>query len=398
MIIKYEDYMYHHGIKGMHWGVRRYQNTDGSLTNQGRKRYNYKTDKNYKRELTSYKKALHVYNRNRSNPQEVKNKAFRVNIAKEQVKMKNISPEKISKKSNHQLKLESKYQEAGLNKEQAEAAARRRVKAEKRVAIMAGVTLAACAAYYGAKKYQEYTDKIIKAGDSLQRIEFSSSPQLHERFYAAGGSHDKKRYEGMLGYTRKRQTGNAVKLNIVNTGSDAKIASNHNAKKIFNELYKHDLDFKAAVDNTKDDFGSPSKNIYDKFNRQLVYGGNTDSKAQAKFIKALKDKGYSGVIDINDQKYSGYNAKNPYIIFNDGKFRIMNGKEMTDVNSMKEQYIKELNKAKLEGRLKNNMPFVGLGGGVLAIQAAASHFNNNIEEEAKTAYARNNHDKTKKEG
>lgn len=28
----------HHGIRGMHWGVRRYQNIDGSLTAAGRKR------------------------------------------------------------------------------------------------------------------------------------------------------------------------------------------------------------------------------------------------------------------------------------------------------------------------------------------------------------------------
>ena len=34
--------LYHWGIKGMKWGVRRYQNSDGSLTAAGRKRY---TDK-----------------------------------------------------------------------------------------------------------------------------------------------------------------------------------------------------------------------------------------------------------------------------------------------------------------------------------------------------------------
>lgn len=31
--------MYHHGIKGMRWGIRRYQNEDGSLTPAGKKRY-----------------------------------------------------------------------------------------------------------------------------------------------------------------------------------------------------------------------------------------------------------------------------------------------------------------------------------------------------------------------
>ena len=35
----YSNELYHHGIKGQKWGVRRFQNKDGSLTNAGRKRY-----------------------------------------------------------------------------------------------------------------------------------------------------------------------------------------------------------------------------------------------------------------------------------------------------------------------------------------------------------------------
>ena len=34
-----EDFLMHHGIMGMHWGERKYQNKDGSLTEEGRKHY-----------------------------------------------------------------------------------------------------------------------------------------------------------------------------------------------------------------------------------------------------------------------------------------------------------------------------------------------------------------------
>lgn len=40
--------LYHYGKKGMKWGVRRYQNKDGSLTEAGKKRYGYDTRTNSK--------------------------------------------------------------------------------------------------------------------------------------------------------------------------------------------------------------------------------------------------------------------------------------------------------------------------------------------------------------
>lgn len=37
--LPFSSELYHHGIIGQKWGVRRYQNPDGSLTPEGRKRY-----------------------------------------------------------------------------------------------------------------------------------------------------------------------------------------------------------------------------------------------------------------------------------------------------------------------------------------------------------------------
>jgi hypothetical protein len=47
--------LYHSGIKGMKWGVRRYQNKDGSLTPAGEKRYNRDTSNLSQKKKQNYK-------------------------------------------------------------------------------------------------------------------------------------------------------------------------------------------------------------------------------------------------------------------------------------------------------------------------------------------------------
>lgn len=50
---EYQDYLCHHGVKGQKWGVRRYQNADGSLTNAGKKRLAKDLKKDYKKNYSS---------------------------------------------------------------------------------------------------------------------------------------------------------------------------------------------------------------------------------------------------------------------------------------------------------------------------------------------------------
>ena len=43
------NYIYHHGIKGQKWGIRRFQNKNGSLTPAGKKRYSKSVSDDYKK-------------------------------------------------------------------------------------------------------------------------------------------------------------------------------------------------------------------------------------------------------------------------------------------------------------------------------------------------------------
>ena len=57
-----ENELAHYGIKGMHWGVRRFQNPDGTLTEAGRRHYQKQDDRWVKRKADSieeraYKKS-----------------------------------------------------------------------------------------------------------------------------------------------------------------------------------------------------------------------------------------------------------------------------------------------------------------------------------------------------
>lgn len=69
--------LYHYGIKGQKWGVRRWQNEDGSLTPDGRKRYL----KEYRRDnIDAFNKGLDATILNRAATKAIK-KAVRIGKA-----------------------------------------------------------------------------------------------------------------------------------------------------------------------------------------------------------------------------------------------------------------------------------------------------------------------------
>lgn len=101
---KKNDELEHNGIKGMRWGVRRYQNKDGSLTNAGKKRYNVDIEdavtKKQKAKAEA-RKASARYNRTYS-----KKDAEALTKANSKLKYANrqVKNEKIKSKLNDEIK------------------------------------------------------------------------------------------------------------------------------------------------------------------------------------------------------------------------------------------------------------------------------------------------------
>lgn len=126
-----ENELYHHGVKGQRWGVRRYQNTDGSLTIAGqkkaaslRRKYTKLTDEDpnnsYSRKGTNMKikyKNLTGKNISRYPVSESSKKMQKVKSNKKEDQnktMKDLSNEELRKKT-ERMRAEKDYLDAKMN-------------------------------------------------------------------------------------------------------------------------------------------------------------------------------------------------------------------------------------------------------------------------------------------
>lgn len=306
----YSDEMYHYGVKGMKWGVRRYQYADGSLTPQGKRRYG---------DSSNFDKV----------------------IATPIKQIINTTRTKITGKQ---------YVDGYLSK---------------------GITLARIQtsknfekfAFYATYKKQDMDKYMGLFGKNLSSRAEKDARDAEKKAKVTGNELDISNAKEL----RNKANNTKVYQLKLEAAKKLKIPSDENASYITAKLLK-DKEFKdnliASISDSKEKMRRPSQqilfnqaekalkkdvtrltssektSIYKAFNLSLVNHNQQEIAAQDRFYKELKKKGYNALLDYNDKEYSSYHAKRPMIIFDVDSVRLKTVAETNPkvVNKLYQKY------------------------------------------------------------
>ena len=400
-----QDELMHYGIKGQKWGRRRFQYEDGSLTPAGKERYDD------------------------DGPSEKKKKEYKI----------------PKNKSTHRLKIEEKYKSKGMSAKEAEQAAAKRIRGEQYAVAAAAITVAACVAYNKYKTHNvDKVIKNAEFHRVMATDNPNAPIRKDGARYVAYNKNDRMKYRGLYGEQLHQQNrGNVGALELesemsrlrgekfgprkmkalqdaraaaeskkvydltMKSKQNIKVASEKRARDTFEKLFNDDPVFRKIFERRAYDnqlsFGDKkglsdtvkkvarkesvsSKELktkaYDAFNIMLVDSDPNARVMQKKFYDALKEQGMNAVRDINDKKYSGYNTKDPLIIF-DGNFEY--SKKALDIVQI------QADKKKAMHQLVTG-PLVAQGMGVASLFAAQPIMDNRAVEKMMIEYKREHPD------
>jgi hypothetical protein len=304
------------------------------------------------------------------------------------------------KKSKHRVRLEEKYRHEGMSQRKAEEAADKRIKTEKVIAAVAGITVAAAAAYIITKHYKNTVDKVIKEGAELQNISVNSNKGVSDAFYASMGNRDNTKYRGLYGQQLKNTYGDAAGIyeTKVKTLGSIKVASKKNAAETFKNLAENDSEFSKAVSEHLERirFGTHKQNalaaraaralksgkidskVYEAFNLSLTEHTHEGAESAAKkFYETLRSKGYDAVQDINDMNYSGYKTKTPMIVFGGARSLAVDRVREVGEEEVRKNFKKACADIVTTEALKRGSIFAGSIGGMLIVSEGLNGQNQN---------------------
>ena len=281
--------LYHHGIKGQKWGIRRYQYADGTYTPAGRKRYGVsQSSSNAQRVATMMGMRVKDV----------------VNTARTQVTGR-------------------QYVDTYLKRGTTFA----RIQTSKEFENFA---------FYATYKKADSDKYMGLFGKNLTSRANSDAKRAEKTANASGSEADAA--------TAKQLRDKANNMKVyqlkLETTKKLKVPSDENASDITANLLK-DSEFKknvvASIEDSKEKMRRPTQQVlfkqaqnalnkdpskmttsekvavYKALNLSLTNHNQQEVAAQAKFYSELKKKGYNALLDYNDN--SSYHAKRPMIVF-----------------------------------------------------------------------------------
>lgn len=277
--------LYHHGVKGQKWGVRRYQYADGTLTPAGKKRY------------STSKSSTSLMN----------------------MKVKELTNQVRTQVTGRQ------YVDSYLAKGTTFA----RIQTSKEFENFA---------FYATYKKKDMDKYLGLFGKNLTSRASGEANRAEKEANISGDETDISRAKQLRDRADNMQV---YQLKLEST-KKLKVPSDENAGDITANLLK-ESEFKknvlASIQDSKEKMRRPTQQvlfrqaenalekdpsrltksekvaIYKALNLSLVNHNQQEIAAQDRFYSELKKKGYNALLDYNDKDYSSYHAKRPMIVF-----------------------------------------------------------------------------------